>query len=476
MATSEATPVNMLDSDGSSKGHPTTGNAPASGSSLGVRKRSMRWKLVIVIVVIAGAGVFATFKPEARTQAAGVWQQVAATARKAGPAWERWTASRNEANERSAETSEPSSAPAVRDGYLVVPEFQQKAIRLMTTAVKKQSDATLLTVPGTTDYDPATLTVVRTQFDARCDEVLVDIGDTVKKGQPLLEVFSNVLAEAKSALETATNQWIHDKKVLDFKKPLAEAGTLPRKELIEIENDEAQSRLAMKLAKDKLLVFGLTEEEIQKARSEDGVQKAEMTIRSRADGIIIKRAVVQGNYYKQDDDLMAIAPLDHLWVRGSVSELDADKVQVGQNLRVIFPYINRSIPAKVEHIDKAIDPDTRTVKFRTSVPNLEKRLRASMFVRVVLEIPPNGNHTVIPRVAMVSLDPDNYVFVKKPGSTDAFQRRLIMVDQEDSEKVIVEPAEGRVGLQPGEEVVTTGSLILEQAYEDRVVTESGTPL
>ena len=113
---------------------------------------------------------------------------------------------------------------------------------------------------------------------------------------------------------------------------------MPRKELIEIENDEAKSRLQMKLAKDKLLVYGLTEQEIEDAQNEDGVQKARMTLRSRADGIVIKRTVVQGNYYDSKDELMQIAPLDHLWVRGSVSELDADKVEVGQKLRVIFPY------------------------------------------------------------------------------------------------------------------------------------------
>ena len=52
---------------------------------------------------------------------------------------------------------------------------------------------------------------------------------------------------------------------------------MPRKELIEIENDEAKSRLQMKLAKDKLLVYGLTEKEIEDAQNEDGVQKARMT-------------------------------------------------------------------------------------------------------------------------------------------------------------------------------------------------------
>ena len=86
----------------------------------------------------------------------------------------------------------------------------------------------------------------------------------------------------------------------------------------------------MKLAKDKLLVYGLTEKEIEDAPNEDGVQKAKMILRSRADGVVVKRDVVQGNYYDSKDELMTIAPLDHLWVRGSVSELDADKVEVGQ--------------------------------------------------------------------------------------------------------------------------------------------------
>ena len=50
----------------------------------------------------------------------------------------------------------------------------------------------------------------------------------------------------------------------------------------------------MKLAKDKLLVYGLTEKEIEDAQNEDGVQKARMILRSRADGIVIKRGVVPG--------------------------------------------------------------------------------------------------------------------------------------------------------------------------------------
>jgi hypothetical protein len=38
---------------------------------------------------------------------------------------------------------------------------------------------------------------------------------------------------------------------------------------------------------------------------------------------------------------------------------------------------------------------------------------------------------------------------------------------------VMKPSPSHPGLTPGEEVVTTGSLILEQMYEDRVMTEGG---
>ena len=97
-------------------------------------------------------------------------------------------------------------------------------------------------------------------------------------GDPLLELASIDLTEAKSNYETATSQWVRDKKVLDYKMPLAMANQIARKELIEAENDQAQSRLKMKLAKDKLLAYGLSDQEIQDAKNHDGAQKSRMTL------------------------------------------------------------------------------------------------------------------------------------------------------------------------------------------------------
>jgi cobalt-zinc-cadmium efflux system membrane fusion protein len=419
------------------------------------------WKLLIGIVLIAAGATGVALNGWARGHVVEFFKQLS-------------HGNHDEGGRPDKSWIRPISASgeAPWDRTLTIDAEQARAIGLKTVVVKQQTEYTALKLFGTTDYDPATVTVVRTQFDSRVERVLVDYGSIVKTGDPLLELFSTDLAEAKSNYEVAISQWVHDKEVLDYKTPLALANNLPRKELIEVKNDEAQSRLKMKLAKDKLLVYGLTAEEIENAKKEDGVQKAKMILRSRAEGVVVLRSVVPGNYYTSADLLMTIAPLDHLWVRGNVSELDAEKVKVGQKLKVIFPFSDRTIDAEVTYIDKAIDAESRSAKFRTAIRNPDGQLKAGMFVRMTVDIPPVGGRTVIPRVAMVSVDRFDYVFVRKVGKPEQFERRQIFVAKESNDIVIVEaPSKEQPGLKAGEEVATTGSLILEQMFEDRVMTE-----
>jgi membrane fusion protein, heavy metal efflux system len=424
----------------------------------------INWKLLLAVVLIAAGATGVTLNEKTRAQVVHVWKQIAQASAHAeeAPVDKSWTETRK--------SKEPW------DRTVSLTQNQMQAIGLETAPVLSQTDPTILSLFGTTDYDPATVTTVRLQFDSRVDRVLVDLGSVVRKDDPLLELFSTDLAAAKSDYEVAVSQWVHDKRVYDYKKPLADANTLARKEAIEVENDEAQSRLKMKLARDKLLVYGLNDDEIEAAKKEDGKEKAKMNLRARADGVVVKRDVVQGNYYDSKDTLLTIAPLEHLWVRGGVSELDAENVEVGQAVKVIFPFSvsNREIVSQVDYIEKAIDPDTRSAKFRATIPNPGGRAKAGAFVKVQVQVPPKLGRTVIPRSAMVSVDRTDYVFVRKPGKNATYERRPILAARESNDIVVVaEPAEGHRELTPGEQVVTLGSLILEQMYEDRLMAEGG---
>ena len=113
-----------------------------------------------------------------------------------------------------------------------------------------------LRFPGVTGLDQEKAVRIHPPFDCRVDKVLVSGGSRVKQGDPLLELFSTNLVAAKNDYETAVSQHARDKKVLDYKAPLAQNNAIPRKDLTEAQDDEAKSKLQMKLAKDTLLICG----------------------------------------------------------------------------------------------------------------------------------------------------------------------------------------------------------------------------
>jgi len=418
----------------------------------------MRWKLLLGVLALGGVGAFLYLNQGTRSHVVTAWQNLrAATLRYEPPS--------------ETEDVEPNSSRQPWDGVITVEPRRQQALGLKTDAVQPQEEPIVLHLIGTTAYNPDTLTLVRPRFDCLVNKVHATLGQRVKKGEPLVELYSNVLAEAKNSLEVEYSQWQHDLRLLEAREDLAKKGAIPQQQLVDTINDEAKSKLEYKLARDKLLVFGLTPTEIEAARHEDGSRKALMTLRSPTDGIVIKREVAPGNLYDTSDILMVIAPLEKLWVWGNISEGDASSVTEKQEVDVVFPFTGLKFAERVDYVDKQVDPSTRSIRFRTSIPNSEGQLKAGMYVRVDLKIPPLPGNTSIPRVAMVAADSANYVYVRKPGHADQFERRRIKVAQETRDHVIVS-----TGLQPGEEVVTNGSLILDQLYEDMNTVATGMPL
>ena len=92
-----------------------------------------------------------------------------------------------------------------------------------------------------------------------------------------------------------------------------------------------------------------------------------------------------GNLYQNNDVLLTIAPLDHLFVWVNIYEADQAKVAVGQEMEVRFPFLDKNVPSKVEYIASEVSKDTRAILLRTSVPNIDGKLKADMLVRATLQ-------------------------------------------------------------------------------------------
>ncbi len=357
------------------------------------------------------------------------------------------------------------------DGNIVLPERSRSAMGLLTTPVLVQTDPIRLELLGTTDYISDTITEVRPMFKGRVDKVHVAVNQSVRKGDPLVDLYSKDLAEAKSAYEIERIQWIHDKKLLEDREKLIKSNAIATILFEETRNSEMKSHKEYEVARDKLMVYGLNDADIERVDQEPGAQKARMTLRSPADGFVIDRTVVPGNLYDENDTLMKVAPLDRLWVWGYVFESDLDLVRMGQSWEIGFPFLQDKVLGKVEYISNRVDPNTHAVRIRTSIPNTQGRLKSDMLVRGMLAIDVVAGRTVIPRTALVVDGGHSYVFIRNHAHADRFERRLIEVAQEKDDHVVVAR-----GLKAGEDVVSVGGLLLAQIHDDLKLVASGAPI
>jgi membrane fusion protein, heavy metal efflux system len=372
------------------------------------------------------------------------------------------------------------------NGLVKIDAAEATSIGLVIAPVRPQVDPIKLELPGRTDYDPNTQNKIRPRFDTLVEKVHAELGQTVRKGDPLVDLFSTDLAAAKNDFQTAYVQWQHDMRLLTVRKELANTSAIAKQVLVDTLNDENKSRLAYTTAREKLKVFEVPDDKIDALLTNLGDKplpeevhtisdKARMTRLSPVDGKVILRDVVPGNLYDTNDVMMVIAPLDHLFVWVNVYEADQVKVTIGQKMEIRFPYLDQMILGTVQYVATEVSKETRAIKIRASIPNPDGKLKADMLVRGTLEIPPVSGQTVIPRMAVVVMDGQEYAFVRKPsGGSDGprfFERRKLAVAEERYDHIVVS-----AGLKAGEEVASYGSLILAQLFEDQQMVATGMPL
>jgi RNA polymerase sigma factor (sigma-70 family) len=250
-----------------------------------------------------------------------------------------------------------------------------------------------------TTYDPDRLSRVRLRFDARVEKCFVAVGHSVNKGDPLVDLYSSKLAADKSVFRTKCVQWWHDKKLYDLREKLFQTGAIARQLWEETENNEQKSRREYELARDKLRVSEVPQVEIERLEEAfrgppDGrkpsvvwEERSKMTLFAKDDALVIKCNAVPGNFYGNNDVLMILAPLDHLWVVANLPERLRDRVQVGQRAEVEFPFLEQKLSTLVDYVADEVTQHTRSIMIRAAIPNPGARLKADILMRLRIMMP-----------------------------------------------------------------------------------------
>jgi len=153
---------------------------------------------------------------------------------------------------------------------------------------------------------PDQVTRIRPRLACVVEKVHVNVGQTVKKGDPLVDLFSTDLAAAKNDYLTREVQWKHDQWYLRTRSELHAKKAISEQLFVETQNNEEKSKLQFQIARERVKVLGLDDKAIGRVSKEDGGQKARLTLRSPVDGTVMEVGAETGNLYDTKSVLIVI--------------------------------------------------------------------------------------------------------------------------------------------------------------------------
>jgi cobalt-zinc-cadmium efflux system membrane fusion protein len=142
------------------------------------------------------------------------------------------------------------------------------------------------------------------------------------------------------------------------------------------------------------------------------------------------------------------------WLMCDVPESQLNEVQKGEDVPVqLASFPDGKFRGRADAIGEIVDPVTRTVKVRVSMPNPRARILPGMFARVDFGDPISGV-VLFPASGVVTVEGSDYAFIQINDTE--FVRRRITIGSSGPRDVIV-----LKGLSDGERVVTDGAMLLK---------------
>ena len=286
-------------------------------------------------------------------------------------------------------------------------------------------------------------------------KVQVELGATVKRGTPLVTLFSSELADAQMKYLSMLAAFEADHKKLDRTQQLVTIGAASRQELEEVTAQHAAHEADLEAARQRLVLLGLTPERLGGLKA-PGQIASDILVPAPIDGVVTARSVNLGQVAAVGQELFTVTDLSSVWIVGDLYEQDFRAVRVGSDAAVTTQaYPGLVTRGRVTYIDPRVDPQTRTAKVRVEVPNPAGRLRLGMFATMAFTTPRGEPAMMVPRAAVQTIGDRQVVFVAAPDEEGKFVARTVRLGSPVGAGYLV-----LAGLKLGDVVVTEGSFFL----------------
>ncbi|TAN67725.1 MAG: efflux RND transporter periplasmic adaptor subunit [Methylobacter sp.] len=317
----------------------------------------------------------------------------------------------------------------------ISPEKIQK-LGVKTETLAKRTLTRSIRALGGIQVDERRVHAVTTKFEGWISRLYVNsTGQAVKRGQPLLEVYSPELITAQQEYLIARQA----------------------QQALQQSSDQARGT-AENLADNalqRLHYWDIAPAQLQRLQTRQQPLDT-LPLQSPVNGVVLEKPAQEGMRFMPGELLFRIADLSSVWLVIEVFEQDIGEVRLGQVAQVhINAYPDRLFSGKVEFIYPTLTAETRTVKVRVELPNIEGLLKPGLYGSVTLAaLTDKSACLAVPDSAVIDSGARQVVLIQK--AEGRFEPRVVKLGlQADGYWEVL------AGLDEGDEVVSRANFLID---------------
>jgi RND family efflux transporter MFP subunit len=319
--------------------------------------------------------------------------------------------------------------------------------------------------------------VVAPKVSGRVERVLVNIADTVKRGQVVAELdndeYVQAVAQAQADLEVARAKLSESRSALEIAKrefkrteSLLKRGIASDSEFDAIKQDQLAKQAQLKVAAAQVTK---AESSLETANIRLGyTQVTAGWSGGDEDRVVAERYVDEGQTVAANAPLLLIVELNPIVGVVFVTEKDYAQLKPGQFVSLTTDaYPGEQYPGRIDRIAPVFRKSTRQARIEMTIDNPQHRLKPGMFIRATAVLARLPEATIVPEQALTIRDDRSGIFiVSEDGRSVAWREAKAGIREGNRVQVEGEGLSGRV-VTLGQQLLKDGSAITIPAEQNK---------
>lgn len=328
-------------------------------------------------------------------------------------------------------------AGAAPEGAVLIDAATMQNMGVKTVSVLRKDLARSVRAFGRVAYDERRVVHVHTKVQGWVESLGVDfVGQEVKRGEPLLEIYSPELVATQEEL------------LLAVRYRESTQGS-------PFEDVRSGGESLVAATKRRLSLWDVSKRDVKRLLETGEVQRT-LTLYAPASGVITRLGVRSGMEVQPNSNLYTIADLSRVWVLADIYEYELPWLELGQMARVELSYLpGEPMQGELTYIAPFLDPETRTVEVRLELDNASGKLKPGMFGSAIVAGSPRKDVLTIPTDAVIRSGEQTVAIVAMGGGQ--FEPREIELGLDNGDGLL----EVRNGLSEGEDVVISSQFLID---------------